>query len=133
MDIQRISPDEAKALLDADDGYTYLDVRSHEEFESGHVPGSVNVPLLNRHPAGAGLVPNPDFVAQVEEQFPKDSKLVVACLRGGRSFKAAGLMLAAGYTNVVDMRGGYDAEIDAAGNVTFEGWARRGLPTTTTE
>ncbi len=38
-----------------------------------------------------------------------------------------------GYTNIVDLRGGYDGELDPAGNVVFAGWARRGLPTTTSE
>ena len=32
---------------------------------------------------------------------------------------------------VVDMQGGYDAEMDARGNVVVEGWARRNFSTTT--
>ena len=44
---------------------------------------------------------------------------------------AATMMMALGYTQVVDMQGGYDAEMDAGGNVVVEGWARRNFPTTT--
>ena len=44
MDIKRIDPEEARELLDSGESYTYLDVRSEEEFAQGHVPGSVNIP-----------------------------------------------------------------------------------------
>ena len=130
MDLQRIDPEQAKSLLDSDEGYTYLDVRSAEEFHDGHVPGSINIPLLERNPSGMGLVPNAAFLADVEGRFGKDDKIITACLRGGRSMKAAQMLIASGFTNVVDMRGGYDGEVDPAGNVTFPGWARRDLPTT---
>ena len=131
MELERIEPEQAKALLDTDEGYVYLDVRSVEEFAAGHVPGAKNIPWAHRNPDGPGMLPNPEFVEQVEQEFRKDAKLVVACLRGGRSMKAALMLIADGYTNVVDMRGGYDGEINASGAIVFDGWARRGLPTTT--
>ena len=43
--LERISPEEVKEKLDADEGYVYLDVRSTAEFADGHAPGAVNVPL----------------------------------------------------------------------------------------
>ena len=131
MDIKRIDPEEARALLDSGESYTYLDVRSEEEFAQGHVPGSVNIPVATSNPMGPGLVPNPEFTSQVEAQFNKDSRIITACLRGGRSLKAAMMLTAGGYTEIVDMQGGYDAELDAFGNVIVEGWARQGFPTTT--
>ena len=131
MDIKRIDPEEARTLLDSGEGYTYLDVRSEEEFAEGHVPEAVNIPIAVKNPMGPGLVPNPDFISEVEEQFEKDRKIITACLRGGRSMRAAMMMLADGYTEIVDMRGGYDAELDSLGNVVVEGWARRDFPTTT--
>ena len=133
MDIRRIDPEEAQQLLDSQEGYTYLDVRSEEEFAQGHVPGAVNIPVATSNPLGPGLVANPDFNQQVAAQFDKNSKIITACLRGGRSLKAAMMLTAEGYTEIVDMLGGYDAELDAFGNVVVEGWARRGLPTTTGE
>ena len=131
MDIKRLDPEEARQLLDSQEGYTYLDVRSEEEFAQGHVPGAVNIPVATSNPLGPGLVANPDFNKQVAAQLDKDSKIITACLRGGRSLKAAMMLTAEGYTGIVDMLGGYDAELDAFGNVVVEGWARRGFPTTT--
>jgi len=131
MELKRILPEEAKELLDSDQGYTYLDVRSQDEFEDGHAPGAVNIPVAHKNPEGPGMLPNPDFVAQVSEKFGKDDKIIVACLRGGRSMKAAGMMIKNGFTGVIDMRGGYDGELDRMGNLVVPGWARAGLPTTT--
>ena len=131
MDIKRLDPEEARQLLDSQEGYTYLDVRSEEEFAQGHVPGAVNIPVATSNPLGPGLVANPDFNKQVAAQLDKDSKIITACLRGGRSLKAAMMLTAEGYTGIVDMLGGYDAELDAFGNVVVAGWARRGFPTTT--
>ena len=131
MDVKRIDPEEARVLLDSEEGYTYLDVRTEEEFAAGHVPAAVNIPVVEKNPMGPGLVPNPDFSSQVEQQFDKDRKIITLCLRGVRSMHAATMMMGLGYTEVVDMQGGYDAEMDARGNVVVEGWARRNFPTTT--
>ena len=126
MELERISPEEAKEKLDADEGYVYLDVRSSAEFAEARAPGAVNVPLLEQGPMG--MAPNPNFLAECEEKFAKDAKLITACLRGGRSMKAAGVLVQAGFTAVVDMRGGFDGEMGPGGAVVYEGWARRGLP-----
>ena len=131
MDVKRIDPEEARGLLDSEEGYICLDVRTEEEFAAGHVPAAVNIPVVEKNPMGPGLVPNPDFSSQVEQQFGKGRKNITLCLRGARSMHAATMMMALGYTEVVDMQGGYDAEIDAGGNVVVEGWARRNFPTTT--
>ena len=79
MDIKRIDPEEARELLDSEEGYTYLDVRSEEEFAKEHVPGSINIPVATRNPMGPGLVPNPEFTSHVQEQFDKDSRIISAC------------------------------------------------------
>jgi rhodanese-related sulfurtransferase len=42
-EIKSVSPEQAQSLLD--------DVRSEPEFEQGHVPGAVNVPLMHMGPA----------------------------------------------------------------------------------
>ena len=131
MDIKRIDPEEARGRLDSEQGYICLDVRTEEEFAAGHIPAAVNIPVVEKNPMGLGLVPNPDFLSQVEQQFDKDMKIITLCLRGTRSMHAAMMMMALGYTEVVDMQGGYDAEMDARGNVVVEGWARRNFPTTT--
>jgi len=126
MMIKRIPPEEAKQLLDAGE-HVYLDVRSTPEFAAGHVPGARNVPLLEPDASGR-MAPNPRFLEVVEKNFSKDARLITGCMKGGRSMKAADLLQQAGFTNVVDMRGGFGGETDEAGRVTFPGWAPRGLP-----
>jgi rhodanese-related sulfurtransferase len=119
MAVKRISPTEAKALL-ADEGYLYLDVRSIPEYDQGHAPGAVNAPLM--HMMGGGMAPNPEFVSVVEKNFPKDKKMVVACKAGGRSQRAAMMLESAGYTQLVEMRGGWSGE---GGE---KGWDALGFP-----
>lgn len=110
----RISPAEAHAKLT--EGFTYVDVRTPEEFAEGRPAGAVNVPLGD------------DFVVRMNARFAKDAKLVVGCKAGGRSLRAAKALLAAGYTNVLDQRAGFDAVRGAFGEVTEPGWSRANLP-----
>ncbi len=130
MEMKRISPEETKQLLDSDEGYIYLDVRTAAEFDAGHVPGAKNVPVMDRDPYGRMQL-NPKFVEVVEANFGKDAPCITGCQKGGRSMKAAELLLSSGFTSVVDMRGGFGGETDPMGQITYPGWAPRGLPTTT--
>jgi rhodanese-related sulfurtransferase len=74
------------------------------------------------------MAPNPDFQKVVESNYPRDAPLVVGCKSGGRSAQAAALLEAAGYTQVVDMRGGMAGERDALGRVSVPGWGAEGRP-----
>src|SRR6185437_11223743 len=74
------------------------------------------------------MSPNVDFQKVVAANFPPDTKLVVGCKAGGRSLQAAALLEAAGYTSVVDMRGGYHGEHDGMGHLTCAGWLESKLP-----
>lgn len=124
-DLKRVSPAEAKQLID-EQGYTYVDVRSVPEFEAEHPTGAKNVPLM--HMGGSGMSPNADFLTVMQAAFPKDAKLVVGCKAGGRSLRAAQLLMQQGYLNVIDQRAGFDAARDAFGQVTEPGWKSAGLP-----
>lgn len=128
MSLKRISPEEAQALVD-EQGYAYVDVRSVSEFEGGHPKGAFNIPLADLGPRG--MAPNLDFLSVVQRVFPKDSKLVVGCMSGGRSLQAVTLLISAGYTNVVDQRAGFRGGLDPSGRPE-PGWGPRGLPTATT-
>ena len=123
-DPERISPQEASAKLA--EGFTYVDVRTVEEFEAGHPPGAVNVPLM--HAAPGGMTPNPEFLRVLSAVFQVDAKLVVGCKAGGRSLRAARALLGAGFTSVLDQRAGWDGARDAFGQLTEPGWSRAGLP-----
>ncbi len=126
-DPKRVSPHEAKALVD--EGWTYLDVRTPAEWAAGHPVGAPNIPWAFSGPSG--MTPNPGFVAAAEATFGRDAKLVLGCKSGNRSLKATEALLAAGFTSVVDQRAGYEGPKDAFGKVTEKGWSSEGLPTET--
>ena len=67
-------PKGTKELLEGTEDWIFVDVRTVEEFDQGHVPGSYNVPILFR--GALGMQPNPDFLGVVKRLFPKDAKLV---------------------------------------------------------
>lgn len=123
MAVNSVSPEEAAALLA--EGYVYVDVRSEPEFEAGHVPGALNVPLLNQGPAG--LVPNAEFLSVMQQAFGSAEKLVVGCKAGGRSKKAVDQLTQVGFTELRDMSAGWDGSRDAFGRVV-PGWSKQGLP-----
>lgn len=127
MTVKRVSAQEASELID-EQGYVYLDVRSIPEFDSGHPPGSYNIPLMHATPSG--MRPNGDFMAVVAAVFPKDSKLVIGCRSGNRSLRAAQALLASGYEHVVDQRAGISGARDAFGQVLEAGWQDAGLAMT---
>jgi rhodanese-related sulfurtransferase len=123
--IKRVSPEEAKALID-NDGYQYVDVRSIPEFEAGHPTGAWNVPW--KHMSAAGASDNAEFLPVMETVFGKDAKIVVGCKSGGRSLAAAQTLASAGFTNVIDQRAGFMGGMGPGGPEA--GWAMQGLPTT---
>ncbi|WP_437677476.1 rhodanese-like domain-containing protein [Sorangium sp. So ce131] len=127
-DIQRISPEQAKKLMD-EEGYVYLDVRSEPEYAAGHPRGAHNVPLL--HAAAGGMKQNPDFLDVVRALYPRDAKIILGCRSGQRSMRAAEAMVADGYTGVVEQRAGFEGPRDAFGALTERGWGPAGLPVET--
>lgn len=127
-DPSRISPAEAHAKMTSE-GFTYVDVRTEEEFVAGHPAGAVNVPFML---AGAsGMAPNPDFLAVMERAFAKDAPLVLGCKAGNRSARAAGVLGPAGFTRVLDQRAGWDGAKGPFGELLEAGWSSASLPTET--
>lgn len=126
MPVKRVSPDEAHELV-RQEGYVYVDVRSVPEFEAGHPEGAYNVPILQMGPMG--MSPNPEFLEVMQGSFSKDAKLVLGCRSGGRSLQAAHVLAAAGFTDLVDQRAGFEGGMGPGG---FEaGWRPKGLPVST--
>jgi rhodanese-related sulfurtransferase len=85
------------------DGAAVLDVRTPEEFRSGHVPGAVSVPL-------------PQLAASASRYAGQ--RVFVVCQSGGRSYQGAQALAAAGV----------DATSVAGGTA---GWIRSGRPVDT--
>ncbi len=123
-EITRVSPQEASEKLT--EGWTYVDVRTPQEFEAGHPAGAVNVPFMLA--GGGGMTPNPDFARAMMATYPKDARLIVGCKTGVRSLKAAHALVAEGFTTVVDQRAGWDGARSPFGQVAEPGWSRAGLP-----
>jgi len=121
--IRSVSPEEAAELLA--NGYVYVDVRSEPEFEAGHVPGALNVPLL--HQGAGGMSPNPEFLTVMQQAFAPTEKLVVGCKAGVRSKKAADQLAQAGFSELTEMSAGWDGSRDAFGRAV-PGWSKKDLP-----
>ncbi|HEA21577.1 hypothetical protein LCGC14_1004530 [marine sediment metagenome] len=77
----------------------FIDVRTPEEFGTGHLDKATNVNWL-----GA------DFTERIAAlKIDKDETVYLYCKKGGRSTKAAQQLDSLGYKNVVNLLGGYDA------------------------
>ena len=74
------------------EGAVLLDVRTPQEYQEGHIPGSKNVPLQTI-----------DKISSVADN--KNIPLFVYCYSGGRSRQAAAVLGQMGYTNVRNIGG----------------------------
>ena len=71
--------------------YILIDVRTAEEYASGHIPTAINIPY--------------DVIADNLPTENKDAKIIVYCRSGRRSGIADGTLESLGYTNVIDFGG----------------------------
>ena len=92
--------DVARAYQMYQDGAFVVDVRTQEEWDEVHIPGTVLIPLDEL----------PDRLSEV----PRDRDILVVCRSGNRSEEGAAILLKAGYESVVGMDGGI-REWSAAG------------------
>ena len=79
------------------DGAQLLDVRTAEEFDSGHFAGAINLDVE-------------DIIAGKLPDAAKDAQLYVYCRSGNRSAQAVSLLKQAGFTNITDLGGLTDVE-----------------------
>ena len=131
MAIAELDPVQAHEVLKKNPAARYLDVRTQGEFEAGHPAGAVNVPVIVLDPASRQPRLNPEFVASVERNFPRTTKLLVGCQSGPRSERACGLLAEAGYTDLTNVQGGFGGAHDASGRIVVPGWRDAGLPVET--
>lgn len=88
-----ITAEEAKQIMDSTQDYIILDVRTYEEYETGHIPGARCLPL-------------DDIECNAETFIPdKDMMYLIYCRSGRRSKLAAEQLLELGYTNLVEFGG----------------------------
>ena len=85
----------AQALEMSNAGAFLVDVRTAGEVAEGTAPKAVNIPLQE--------------IDHRLAEFPKDKDIVVFCRSGKRSVAASQKLLAAGYTRVYNVLGGFMA------------------------
>jgi len=100
--VEEIDPGTANALVEG--GALLLDVRNDDEWEAGHAPAALHLPLGE--------------LSARHTELPTDRRIVVICRSGGRSAKATEALVGAGY-GAVNLAGGMQA------------WAAVGLPCVT--
>ncbi len=110
--IPEITVAQAKEELDQGQVGLVLDVREPAEWEKGHIPGVVLAPrgMLEWYADPTTPYAKPELTTK------QDSRIIVSCASGGRSMLAAETLKKMGYTNVVNMAGG------------FNEWSKQGLP-----
>ncbi len=87
-----VSAEEVRDALQTERGVQLVDVRSREEYAQGHLPGAKLVPL-----------------GELESRFRKlhpDAPVIIYCLSGARSARAARFLAGHGFADVRNMRGG---------------------------
>ena len=98
---REITADEAAQMLQEETGFVLLDVRTQEEYASGHIPGAI-------------CIPNETIGSEEIPELPdKDQLILVYCRSGNRSKQASQKLAEQGYTNVVEFGGinGWTGEI----------------------
>ncbi len=89
----QISQDEARDMMEQDDGHVIVDVRRPDEFSAGHIPGAI-------------CIPNENIGSKPPKELPdKDQVILVYCRSGNRSKQAAQKLFDMGYTNVYEFGG----------------------------
>jgi len=81
--------------------FTFVDVRTPKEYQSGHIPGAINIPVSD--------------IAMRMNELPKNKQLYVYCHSGVRAAKASALLAKAGF-HVENMP------------ESMEGWKAAGYP-----
>lgn len=87
-----ISAERVLEIITEGEDYFILDVRSGDEYDSGHIQGAV-------------LIPVSELEGRLEE-LPEDKPIIVYCRSGSRSASAAGILVENGFGEVYDMGGG---------------------------
>ena len=90
---EMITAQQAKEIMDTQEGYVILDTRTEEEYEQGHIPGAI-------------VISNEEIKEKAESVLTdKDQLILVYCRSGRRSKLAAQDLADLGYTYVKEFGG----------------------------
>ena len=88
-----ITAEEAKQIMDKEEGFIILDVREQDEYDEGHIPGAI-------------VISHEEIAEKAEEVLTdKDQLILVYCRSGRRSKIAAEALVELGYTNIKEFGG----------------------------
>ena len=88
-----ITAEEAKQIMDSEEGYIILDVRTQEEYDQGHIPGAI-------------LISHEEIAEKAEDVLTDKNQLILVYCRSGRRSKiAAEALVELGYTNIKEFGG----------------------------
>ena len=90
---QQITQEEAKEMMQADDGHIIVDVRRQDEYDSGHIPGAI-------------LIPNESIGTEKPKELSDlDQVILIYCRSGRRSKEASQKLADMGYTHIYEFGG----------------------------
>ncbi|RMF90496.1 MAG: hypothetical protein D6733_03710 [Methanobacteriota archaeon] len=92
--VETVAPETVLNRLMAGERLTLIDVRTPQEFDSGHIPGAINIPLDRI-----------DEASLRDRGISEDQEVIVYCQGGVRSHRAARILYLMGYRKVRDMGG----------------------------
>jgi molybdopterin/thiamine biosynthesis adenylyltransferase/rhodanese-related sulfurtransferase len=102
--VREIDVERARELLESSEPPVLVDVRGENEWNQGHIPGAVLIPL-------------PEVGDRIDEAASdRANPVILYCATGNRSARAAKTLEELGYEDVVSLDGGFTA------------WAERGFP-----
>ena len=88
-----ITAEEAKQIMDTEESYIILDVRTQEEYDQGHIPGATQISHEEIAEKAEGVLTD------------KNQLILVYCRSGRRSKMAAEALVELGYTNIKEFGG----------------------------
>ncbi len=94
-----VTVEEAKSLVESNVSLIIVDVRTREEYESGHIEGAI-------------LIPVSELEGRIIE-LSKEEELLIYCRTGNRSSNSVNILKANGYTKIFHMNDGIIAWIQA--------------------
>ena len=98
-----ITAEEAKEIMDTQQGYVILDVRAQEEYDQGHIPGAI-------------VIPHEEITEKAEAMLQDKNQLILVYCRSGRRSKiAADALVELGYTNIKEFGGILDWPYEVEG------------------
>ena len=89
----QINQEQARRMMEYDDGHVIVDVRRQDEYDAGHIPGAI-------------CIPNESIGTEPPEELPDRSQVIlIYCRSGNRSKQAAEKLGKMGYYNIYEFGG----------------------------